>query len=312
VLSAFRVLVVEDFEPFRKHVRSALGATREYRIVGEAADGVDAVRKAGDLQPDLILLDVGLPRLSGLAAASQIRLAAPDSRLLFLSLESSHDVVREAFRVGAHGYVHKLSAHLDLLPAVRAVLAGKQFVSPDINFTDGPRPYRRHDMQIYSDDDVFLDGAARFIANALDCDGAVILVLTESHRGQLIERLRSDGLDVNQAIKRGTLCWLDVDEVFSRAIVDGAPDLNRLAVTLAGLVESSRAATQKIDPRVSLVGECAPTLWARGDKRAALELERKATEFVHALDLDILCMYSEDMLALQDICAEHTAVFHAA
>src|SRR5262249_11998644 len=95
------------------------------KVVGEAEDGIDAVRQAQELQPDLILLDIGLPKLNGIAAALRICTLAPDAKLLFISLESSDAAVREAFQAGAHGYIHRLRAQLDLIPAVEAVLAGK-------------------------------------------------------------------------------------------------------------------------------------------------------------------------------------------
>ena len=134
VVPLFRILLVEDFEPFRRFVRLALEPRTEFEIIDEAVDGLEAVQKAKALQPELILLDIGLPKLNGMAAAEQIRILAPGSKLLFLSLESSPAIVEEAFRLGAQGYVHKLRAQSDLVPAIEAVLAGKQFVSGNLEF----------------------------------------------------------------------------------------------------------------------------------------------------------------------------------
>ena len=108
--SLFRILLVEDFEPFRRFVRVALQARPEFDVIGEALDGLEAIQKAKDLQPDLILLDIGLPKLNGMAAAEQIRILAPNAKLLFVSLESSSAVVGEALRIGAQGYISKLRA----------------------------------------------------------------------------------------------------------------------------------------------------------------------------------------------------------
>jgi len=127
--SAFRVLVVEDHDPFRRFVCSTLEKRPELLIVREVSDGLDAVRKAGELHPDLILLDVGLPSLSGIEAARQIRKLSHKSKILFVSQESDADVVQEAFRIGALGYVVKAHAGSDLLRAVEAVCQGKRFVS---------------------------------------------------------------------------------------------------------------------------------------------------------------------------------------
>jgi DNA-binding NarL/FixJ family response regulator len=125
----FRVLVVEDHDPFRRFVCSTLEKRPELLIVCEVSDGQDAVRKAAELHPDLFLLDVGLPSLNGFEAARQIRKLSHKSKILFVSQESSADVVQEAFRIGALGYVVKVNAGSDLLPAVEAVCQGKRFVS---------------------------------------------------------------------------------------------------------------------------------------------------------------------------------------
>jgi DNA-binding NarL/FixJ family response regulator len=124
-----RILVVDDFQPFRSWVLSVLDQASEFEVVGEVSDGLEAVQKAEELLPDLILLDIGLPGLNGIEAARQIRRLAPNSKILFLSQESSDDVVREALSLGAMGYVVKADAGNELLPAVEAVRQGRQFVS---------------------------------------------------------------------------------------------------------------------------------------------------------------------------------------
>jgi DNA-binding NarL/FixJ family response regulator len=123
-----RVLVVEDFEPFRRLVCFKLAKRPDLLVIAESSDGLEAVQKAEELQPDLILLDVGLPNLNGLAAARQIRKLAPKARIIFVSQESSADVVLEALNTGAAAYVAKIDL-LHLLTAVDAVLDGRQFVS---------------------------------------------------------------------------------------------------------------------------------------------------------------------------------------
>ena len=123
-----RVLLVEDFEPFRRFSWTTLQKT-ELQIIAEVSDGLEAVRKAQELQPDLILLDIGLPGLNGIEAARRIRTLSPQSRILFVSQESSADVIQEAMSSGALGYVVKAHAATDLLDAVEAVCQGRKFVS---------------------------------------------------------------------------------------------------------------------------------------------------------------------------------------
>jgi len=120
---------VEDFKPLQSFVSALLQENREGYSVYEASDGLEAVRYAVDLNPDLILMDIGLPTLNGIEAARQIHQLVPQSKIVFVTQETSTAVVEEACNVGASGYVCKARAASDLLPAVRAVLRGEQFVS---------------------------------------------------------------------------------------------------------------------------------------------------------------------------------------
>ena len=125
-MSSIRVLVVDDFEPFRRLVCSIMEARPGLQIVGEASDGLEAVQKAVELKPDLILMDIGLPSLNGIEAARQIRELIPESKIIFLSQESSPEVVQETMDLGASGYVVKVRAAIELLATVEAVAFGKK------------------------------------------------------------------------------------------------------------------------------------------------------------------------------------------
>jgi DNA-binding NarL/FixJ family response regulator len=128
-MSSMRVLVVEDFAPFWQVIRSTLEVRPDVQVIGEVADGLEAVQKAEILEPDLVLLDIGLPMLNGIEAARQIRRLAPQSKIIFVSQESSCEVVREALNLGAWGYVLKERAAIDLPAAVNAVQEGRHFLS---------------------------------------------------------------------------------------------------------------------------------------------------------------------------------------
>lgn len=125
-----RILVADDFAPWRRFVSLLLLSRNPgWQIACEVSDGVEAVRRAEELRPDLILLDIGLPRLDGIEAARQIRQTACDLRILFLSGFDSLDIVEAALSTGADGYVVKVDAGRELTEAVEAVFHGKRFVS---------------------------------------------------------------------------------------------------------------------------------------------------------------------------------------
>jgi DNA-binding NarL/FixJ family response regulator len=128
-VSSVRVLVVDDFEPWRRFVCFLLRQKLELQVVGEASDGLEAVHKAVELKPNLILLDIALPTLNGIEAARQMLKLVPESKIIFLSQESSADVIQECLSLGAWGYVVKGKAGGELLAAVETVISGKKFVS---------------------------------------------------------------------------------------------------------------------------------------------------------------------------------------
>jgi DNA-binding NarL/FixJ family response regulator len=296
-----RILVVEDHAPFRHFICTALQRRADFRTI-EATDGLEAVQKAEELQPDLILLDINLPKMHGLEVAKQIRKIVPHAGLLFISQESSSDVVREALSLGAHGYIHKVSAATDLLSAIDAVRAGQRFVSRSVAFTEptnAPAP-RRHEILFCSDDAAIVDGFTRYIAAALNAADAAILLVTQSHRKRLLQELRTQGVDIDGAIERGTCLSFDADV---------APDPVRFLEAING-VRAAAARAGKPHPRVAFCGERAGRLWAAGRTAEAVQLEQLCGEL--AQDVDILCAYpvpyTNDDQTLTRICAEHTAV----
>jgi DNA-binding NarL/FixJ family response regulator len=298
-----KILVVEDYAPFRRFICSALNQRPEFRVV-EAADGLEGVQKAEALQPDFILLDLNLPTLHGFEAARRIRRFAPEARLLFVSQESSADVVRESFRVGGDGYVQKMRAAIDLLPAIDAVGRGQHFVSSGLALSSRAAAHvsHRHEIAFCSDDQATVDTLIRFMAAALNAADAAIVLVTDSHRRRLLQELRMRGLDTEGAIQRGTCIFLDADE---------APDLSRFH-DVVNSVRAAAVTAGKDNARVAICGERAGRLWAAGRVDEALELERICVDFSE--DVDVLCVYprphgEEDEQVFHLVCAEHTAVF---
>jgi DNA-binding NarL/FixJ family response regulator len=128
-MSALRLLVVDDHPVVRRSICSLLAQEPTLDVICQTASGEDAIRKADELRPDVVLLDIGLPGISGIEAARQIRKISPKSQVIFLSQHDSLHMAIEAFKAGGHGYVAKVDAGLELLKAIRTVRGGTRFVS---------------------------------------------------------------------------------------------------------------------------------------------------------------------------------------
>jgi CheY-like chemotaxis protein len=309
-------------------------------IIGEASDGLEAVLKAEELQPDLIVLDLGLPTLNGIAAARRIGKVASQSKILFVTQESSADVVEAAFATGARGYVLKTEASSELLTAVDAVVRGEQFVgrrfaghdfagASDARAAEGvpsnivfaplwrenKQVAGRHEAGFYSDDRCFLDDLTQFIGAALKAGNAAIVVATESHRDSLLPRLQAYGSDMGAAIEQGRYISLDAADTLSTFMLNGMPDAVRFLKLLGNLIATSAEAAKGEEARVAVFGECVHLLWAQGNAEAAIEMEKLGSQLTMRYNVDILCGYSMcgvpgtmDSHIFQRICAEHSAV----
>jgi DNA-binding NarL/FixJ family response regulator len=311
------------------------------RSIVEASDGVEAIELAQALQPDLILLDIGIPKLNGIEAARRIRELAPQSKILFVSQESSVDIVQAAFSVGASGYVVKMDAGSELPSAVKAVLRGERFVGSRFaghGFTGASdarthgsargntvfaplqrqniEVARRHEAGLYSDDASLLDGFTQFIGAALKAENAVIVVATELHRGSLLPRLQAHGLDIGGAIEQGRYISLDAADMLWKIMVNDLPDPAQFLTVAGNLITAAAKAATGEHPRVAVCGECEPPLWTLGNGEAAIRLEQLWNQIAKTYDVDILCGYPLGSFhgkqvsdIFQRICAEHSAVY---
>jgi DNA-binding NarL/FixJ family response regulator len=314
--SSIRVLVVDDFEPFRRLLFSTIQDELDLPTIAEASDGAEAVEVARAMRPDLILLDIGLPKVDGIEAARRIRELVPQTKILFVSQELSVEVVQAAFGAGASGYLAKMDVGSELPTALKTVLRGDSFVGSRFDghgFTEASgaqKPERAlgnkafgqlqrqnieiprcHEVGFYSDDARLLDAFTQFIGTALKAGNAAIVVATDSHRNSLLSRLQAPGLDIGSAIEQGRYVSLDAAEMLSEFMVNGMPDPVRFLKVVGDLLLNTAKAAKGEQPRIAACGECAPLLWAQGKAEAAIQLEHLWDEIAKSYDVDVLCGY---------------------
>jgi DNA-binding NarL/FixJ family response regulator len=316
-----RILVVDDHAPWRRQIRSLLQKTSIWEASGEAADGWEAIAQTEALRPDLILLDVELPTLTGIDAAARILSASPDSRILFVSAHHSWDIVDAAMRTGARGYVLKTSAADELVSAMETVLAGGRFISAALTGrrvdaakrASAAHLSRCHEACFYSDEAFLIDGYAAFVEAALRDGKATIFVAVDARRQAVYQRLQTRGVDVDLALEEGRLLPLDVSDALSSFIVDGWPNESRFWQAGADLLSGARRRARGSPPRVAACGDCAPSLVRDGRADAAIRLEHLWDDFARTYNVDIFCGYmgtgrDNGDNVFQRICAEHSAV----
>ena len=310
---AIRILVADDFAQWRGFVSSTVKREADWYIVGEASDGPEALQKAKDLTPDLILLDIGLPKLNGIEVARQIRKLVPQSKILFLSALDDLDIVREAMRSGASGYVVKLDTASELTKAIEDILRGKPYVSRmkglsskdtedpihKDNLTSSPH---RHEILLCHDDAAILHSFTHFIAAALSAGNPAIVLATEPHRDGLLQQLHALGVPIDAAIEQRTYIALDADE---------PTEAVEFLHAIKGMSEAAAKAGKKY-PRVAFCGERAGRLWAEGKKDEAAQLEQLCDDLARAENVDVLCVYplpqgQDEISTLNSIFAEHSA-----
>jgi DNA-binding NarL/FixJ family response regulator len=316
-----RVLLVDDHYPWRRQIRSMLPHGADWHVVGEASDGLEAIKAMALLRPDLILLDVELPALNGLETARRILALDPSAKILFVTAHRSWDIAAAALNTGARGYVLKSHAGDELLPAMHASVNGRRFVSPVLagrgvngKARQGAHHHRCHEACFYADDAPLLDHVARFAEAALRAGKAFIIVATEPRRAMFRQQLQADGLDIDAAVRHGRHISLDVADVLSSYLVDGRPDEARFWQAATSLVMRAAQASTGEHPGVAVYGEACGALLRDGQVEVAIRSEHLWDEVVRTFNVDMLCGYPaviahhDDQRVLQRVYAEHSAV----
>ena len=196
-----RVLIADDHAVVREGIRSVLGTDSGFEIVGEAVNGTGAVTLSRRLEPDVVVLDLSMPELSGFEAAEQIRRAVPKTRILVLSIHDHEEYVTRSVAAGAHGYLRKDSSPVELRDAVRLIASGQSYFSKPAVRPGGPEPTdleagdgRARLAQLTSREREVLAEIARGRSNKEIGSQFNISVRTvESHREALMRKLEIRG-----------------------------------------------------------------------------------------------------------------------
>lgn len=194
-----RVMVADDHTVVREGIRHVLEREPGFVVVGEAASGADAMRIAGETHPDVAVLDISMPGESGLSVAARLRREQPETRVLILSMHDNPEYVLEAVRSGAHGYLLKDSAGVELRAAVHAVHGGDSFFSPPIAAKlsaavrgELDREQRRGALEaLTAREREVLRGIARGLTNKeIAAELGISHRTVETHRESLMRKLR--------------------------------------------------------------------------------------------------------------------------
>jgi len=331
-----RILLAEDYLPFRLFLSSTLQGRPEWQVICEVADGREAIQKAEQLQPDLVLLDIGLPTLNGIDAATRIRAVCPTSKILFVSQESSKDIVEAAIDTGAHGYLSKSDAGTELLTAVEAILLGRRYFSrsiaggmkasslPSLVEARIPTPARlplrdkksrHHEVGFYADDRSAWDGRINFIAAALKNGNAAVVIASASHQNEFLSRLQASGIEVSAAIGKGRYFSQDVGDALHALMVNDLPDPDKFSTLAGELIERAGNSVDGNASRVFVCGEGTTLLWEQGNEEAVVRLERLWDEIAKVSGIHVHCGYLSSSFrteigkaAFHRICAEHSGI----
>jgi DNA-binding NarL/FixJ family response regulator len=314
----YRVLVVEDHEWWRRYIASALEQAARWEVVGAVSDGIEALQKARDLKPDVILLDVGLPGVDGIQAARRMLAHDPGVRILFVTEQRSLDVAEAALCAGARGYIVKSDVGRELLPAMDAVVDGGRFISAKLagRIVDASsHGLRSHEAGFYPDESSLLKDYVRFAEGALDAGNGLIMVVTTARRDRIYQELQARGIDIDRAVRERRCLWRDVPAVLSGLIVEGRVDEARFWTGANAIMMEAARGSRRDPPRVSACGDCAATLLQDGLADTAIRLEQLWDDVARTYNVELFCPYSGHSLrcddenpVFRDLSAAHSAV----
>lgn len=205
-LRPVRVLIAEDHAVVREGIRMILTASDEFAVVGEAGDGETAVRLAQALRPDVVVMDIAMPRLNGVEATRQIKTLIPQTHVLILTMHEDESYIFTLLSLGASGYVFKRSAATELVEAVRAVARGEAFLFPAVA-RSLLRDYGGHDALTERERQVLVLIAEGLTSAAIAKTLLISVKTVQTHRTHIMEKLdlHDRSLLVRYAVRKGLI-----------------------------------------------------------------------------------------------------------
>ena len=282
-----RIVVADDHDTMRAGIASLLAS--EFDVVSSVADGQSAVEAAGVLCPDLVVLDISMPRLSGFEAAALIRELPDPPRIVFATAYDDASIDSAASALGASAVVRKREMLTELVPAIRRALLF-------------------HAVCFYDDSRSLARTVARFIGEGLASSQAAVIVATASHGASLRDELSRMGVDSRERIEQGVLLMFDADEVLSRVMIGSQPDPERFQDTINSIVDTAAGTRRRL---VRIYGEMVDVLWNSGREDAALSLEYLWHRLIAGRKCSLLCGYSSAVRhgdGFDTICDRHSHV----
>ena len=307
------MLVVDDHQQVLDRVSTLL--SEDFDVAGVATDGWQALDSVRQIAPDLIVLDINMPRLNGFETMRALKQAGSRAPVVFLSMLDDEDTVGEAFRCGGHGYVLKSQVARDLVMALEQVRHGRLF-APSLTslFHLTASPGVEHAMQLYGDSSTFVDGLATFFDLALERGDATCVITSSDVREGLETRLRNRGWDVGGSSGLNRYLAVDSAAAISRFMRNGLPDVDVLAEIAAELDQYRRDVTEGGTGRLTIFGDMSMSLIENGEANAAIALESLWTSLTHSLPFFTLCGYTTGCFHGHEpdlwsgVCGQHWAV----
>jgi DNA-binding NarL/FixJ family response regulator len=300
-MRALRILIADDHPAVRRALRSLLESETEWRVCGEASDGVEAVEMANRLTPDVVLLDVTMPRMGGLEATRRIRHDLPAARVVVLTTHALDVVDEESRRAGAHVTLSKDNAERTLIEAIETVRPRRAPVHLANSVVLG----RGHVGAFFHSEAERYHVLASFIGEGLQRDEKAVHLIDPPGRRVHLQHLRDEGVDVDQAEQRGQLELISWDETY---LAGGRFDKDAMLARIRGFVDGGAAEGH---PRTRILAHME---WALQQRPGVADLGEYETRLNDVLDDDddiVICAYDVTKFSsgvIGDVMRAHPAV----